>query len=241
MSIRKLTKPEQTDDIHDSMSDEEKEQLSRISEQIKGIAQSFQISLFANVPSPTSWGVSMAGQWFGYKSKKYQEPERDEQGTLYGYKVLIINLENGEFFSPVYPTPWSKEGTLEADREPDESNKHGIYCVKRIDDHELVEVNEWLTSKLRSPRPYSRFVVSVLVKLAVSGTVIEGETGFRGQHARIIGVLIDGHWQSYQEAYESARRYYIAQQAHRNETYWENEDYDEDYERYVKGNWNPLP
>jgi hypothetical protein len=145
---------------------------------------------------------------------EYQEPEQDEQGTLYGYKVLIVERETHygyygmwsldseqivqpeviqeQFFvSPRYPAKW-RNGKLTSDREPSENSMHGIHFTKRSDHPELDNYMKWSGD-------------TVLVKCALSGTVVETEQGFRAQHAKVIGVHVNGHWQNYQNTQEHPR------------------------------------
>lgn len=143
--------------------------------------------------SPTS--VDAQGMY------EYQEPEVDEQGTFYGYKILQawnINSNYGcdceecsALQSPRYPAKWIN-GELEADMEPSREYMSGIHCTKRPDH---VELQQWQRA-ISNP---------VLVKCALSGTIVETEQGFRAQHAQIIGVLYNGHWQSYQDYKECTR------------------------------------
>lgn len=123
---------------------------------------------------------------------EYQEPEVDEQGTFYGYKILHqsgIGLRNEVLLkSPRYPVVWSG-GELTADLVPDERHMHGLHFTKRVDHPELKNyVSDWERS--------------VLVKCALSGTVVETEQGFRAEHAQIVGVYINGNWQSYKDYQE---------------------------------------
>ena len=146
-----------------------------------------------------------------YKAEKYQEPEKDEQGTFYGYKVLLV--ERFRLFSPVYPALWNPNGTLSSDEEPMEKNSNGIYCSKTCIDMQLFFI-------------MIRFVEKefLLVKCALSGTIVEGETGFRAKHARITEVFEHGHWQGYQNPQEYSRSY-----SYQEEEWWR--------ESRLKGDW----
>lgn len=177
-----------------------------------------------SIPKSISWSVQSYGMRYDYEKSKYQQPERDEQGTLYGYKVLMLNLKEGNFFSPVYPVLW-KDGELTADRCPNDNHRHGIYCTKREYDPELRSVVDWV--KYHTVARSSEILKSVVVKVACFGTVIEAETGFRAEKAKIVGVYYNGNWKSYQEACERARAYYHSQ----TQRYWSDEE-----ERYIKGN-----
>lgn len=138
---------------------------------------------------------------------QYQEPEVDEQGTYYGYKVLNVSPhrkrgcgceECNTFVSPRYPSTW-KNGELEANREPNERSMYGIHFTKRSNHPEL--------RNYYSPFHGSAYYMShaeeikdyFLVKCALSGTIVETEQGFRAQRAQIIGVFENGNWTSYQD------------------------------------------
>lgn len=132
----------------------------------------------------------------------YQEPEIDEQGTYYGYKVLI--WEDGRFRSPRYPVRWTLDGQLHADRKPSEKTMSGIHFTKRPDHPEL---KNYMGGVNIYSAVWERTGEKFLVKCALSGNVIiETEQGFRAEHAQIIGVLINGNWTSYQDYYERAFR-----------------------------------
>jgi hypothetical protein len=128
----------------------------------------------------------------------YQEPEQDEQGTLYGYKVLVLERSDRygrfEFRSPSFPARWSPSGKLQADEEPSGRSMNGIHCTKRPDHPEL---EKYFTTSGKA----------LLVKCALYGTVIETEQGFRAQYAQIIGVFDYGNWFSYQDYQERAAAY----------------------------------
>jgi len=142
---------------------------------------------------------------------EYQEPEVDEQGTYYGYKVLHRNVQGiqgcgcvecSALRSPRYPAKWLN-GELQSDREPSEHHMSGIHFTKRPDHPELRNYYGMFHGAAYSPSWYENSKApSVLVKCALSGTIVETEQGFRAQHAQIIGVLFDGHWQSYQDYQE---------------------------------------
>lgn len=108
------------------------------------------------------------------KPKELQRLEIDEQGTIYGYKYL--SLVDGVFHSPMVGfggAAW-ENGELEADQEPTENNSNGVYCMKS-----------------RKSPVLSRYAREncYLVRLALSGTVVEANEGMRAQHALIVEVL----------------------------------------------------
>lgn len=99
--------------------------------------------------------------------------EIDEQGTCYGYKYLTVNGW-GQYTSPQFPNVVWHNNELEADAEPSENNSHGIYAMKS-----------------RKSKTLYRYAGEgrVLVRLALSGTVVEANEGLRAQHAQIVEVL----------------------------------------------------
>lgn len=136
----------------------------------------------------------------------YQEPEVDEQGTYYGYKVLHTCPDRNcrdrncrSFVSPRYSVHWNENGCLRADAPPGGNHMHGIHCTKSPDHPELENYRP--TPSERSYRGCESF----LVKCALSGIVVETEQGFRAEHAQIIGVYEDGNWKSYQDYQERSR------------------------------------
>lgn len=154
--------------------------------------------------SPTS--VDAKGKF------EYQTPQQDEQGTLYGYKILHLYIPS-EFYnyyvyvygkkirysnvliSPSYNSVW-EDGELESDQIPDELSMHGIHCTKRMD-------NEVLANYVT----YREGLTNVLVMCALSGTVVETEQGFRAQHAKIVGVYNNGNWTNYSDFNERTNGY----------------------------------
>ena len=118
----------------------------------------------------------------------YQEPERDENGVFYGYKVLHRHCPNCYFFvSPRYHAVW-ENGYVEANVEPREDTLYGIHCVKRADNDVLRPY--FIPFDMPAGEPF-------LVKLALSGTIIETEQGFRAQFAQVVEVYYHGNWQTY--------------------------------------------
>lgn len=130
----------------------------------------------------------------GSPYSEYHTPEQDEQGTFYGYKYLSWD---GEIFhSPSYRCPWM-DGELAADIRPGMGHMHGIHFTKRMNHPALDEYAR--------EEAFVRTRIRVLVKCALSGTIVETEQGFRAEHAQIIGVLYNGNWKTYQDYRECAR------------------------------------
>jgi hypothetical protein len=99
-------------------------------------------------------------------------------GALVGYKVLF--RRGDDLYSPMAqydcckPGKWV-DGFLEADEIPTDDNAHGIYATKWPDSPEL-------SSLKLNPH-------TILVKLALSGKVIEYEFGYRAQYADILEIV----------------------------------------------------
>lgn len=170
-----------------------------------------EIAKKVSIPQPPTM-TSIAASYFHQKLSptdkdakgmfEYQRPERDEQGTFYGYKVLRKCCESPAcdvFFSPRYTSKWIN-GELHADKEPSERSMHGIHFTKRPNNPELNQYYARWSGQIV-------YEESALVMCALSGTVVETEQGFRAEHAQIIGVLENGNWTSYQDYQERARSY----------------------------------
>ena len=169
--------------------------------------------------NPQFPGMNMSPTDVDAKGKfPYQEPEVDEQGTYYGYKVLMWDEKYSRLRSPRYPVSWTLDGELHADREPSERSMYGIHFTKRPDHDEL---RYYLGGRI----PYTPDWGNqdrLLVKCALSGTIVETEQGFRAEHAQIIGVFYDGNWTSYQDYQERAYRHSnpIAEYRWEESEYW---------------------
>jgi hypothetical protein len=160
---------------------------------------------------------------------EYQEPERDEQGTFYGYKILHNRRNSYDTYalvSPRYPHEW-KDGCLRADREPSEHSMFGIHCTKRPDHPELRQYCGTFTGYSYHPDDGSW----VLVRCALGGTVVETEQGFRAEYAQIVGVYQDGYWKSYQDYSERANSH--SRYTPEAEFEWR----EDEYRRFRTGNW----
>lgn len=201
-------------DVEELLTNNEKED-ENLAKRIKLLNEQFM-----NVPRKYIYGTFVS---------KTVPAEIDEQGTFYGYKVLEFHPQ-GLFYSPVYKTYWNRDGTLQADAVPTEENSHGIYFMKTVDDREIEDYYSQVTCRVyQKNHDYrymdihyreSMFIKVFVVKCALSDTIIEGERGFRASHARILGVLDNGHWNSYEETQERAR-YNTRQDRHR----WEENPY----------------
>lgn len=109
-------------------------------------------------------------------STSFPDFEKDENGTLYGYKVLWLDTEG--LHSP--RGDWWIDGTLQSNEPPTETNIYGIYGLKRCS-----ELEQWWMY-YHSPR-FSR-TTKVIVKIALWGDVVETAYGFRAEHAQVIDV-----------------------------------------------------
>ena len=184
-------------------------------------AQSKQVSMrsaFGYSISPTD--VDAKGQY------EYQEPEQDEQGTFYGYKILYRDGQRG-LISPRYPAVWH-DGQLTSNHVPNERSMYGIHFTKRPDHPEL---DNYMRPFGGSAYFYDR---AILVKCALSGTIVETEQGFRAEHADIIGVYEDGYWQSYQDYSQRSRPNPYTNP-------WENDEEEIQWKAYYRKTWNPNP
>lgn len=99
--------------------------------------------------------------------------EIDEQGTIYGYKYLGVTSD-GMLFSPQrIGCVWINR-SLQSDIEPSDNNSSGIYAMKN--------------KKSKSLEAYNK-PGRVLVRMALSGTVVEANEGLRAQYAQIVEIL----------------------------------------------------
>lgn len=159
--------------------------------------------------------------------------EKDEQGNTYGYKVLVWDMQEERFQSPIYPAIWEREGFLVSDKEPTENSKHGIYFMKSVDDPEL---NKYLINIEQKIRLTTNVGYVFIVRCLLSGVVVETERGFRSQYAKIEGVAHNGNWKTYQDFQNEAQHYnrtrYQPYKASR---------YTDDYRTHTTGTWNTLP
>jgi hypothetical protein len=143
----------------------------------------------------------------------YQEPEVDEQGVYYGYKILNRHCERLScdlFVSPNYYIEWV-DGKVVAHSVPSIRTMDGIHCTKRPDHPELANYTEssWIGYNYTVfPHRGKRLQKWALVKCALYGDkIVETEQGFRAHKAMIVGVYDDGNWKSYQDYQECARAY----------------------------------
>jgi hypothetical protein len=102
--------------------------------------------------------------------------EMDNAGTIIAYKYLHYDENNKQFNSPItsYGAIW-KNNSITADQIPSDDNTNGIYAAKTYNSPILQD--------------YSRHCNVKLVKLLLSGRVIEFRFGYRAEHADILEVL----------------------------------------------------
>lgn len=114
-------------------------------------------------------------------SDRHQKRETNADGAIIAYRK-VVKTDHGDFFSVSYgakghnsvtglPRGWYQDGWNTSDRIPTVKNTSGIYAVKTSDNPELENYP------------------GVLVKVELSGRVIESETGYRAQHCRVVEVL----------------------------------------------------
>lgn len=98
--------------------------------------------------------------------------ERLGDGRYVGYKWLARRAD-GALLSPrTYRSHVWDGGRLTADEVPAQDNTNGVYAAKSRRDPALDDYRS-----------------DVLVRLALSGTVVEHERGYRAEHAEILEVL----------------------------------------------------
>ncbi len=119
-----------------------------------------------------------------HKPNHHKKTEFDSAGAIIAYKYLVW-VEREDVFRSLW-TPMllkTKEAArwidnyLEADQIPTEENTNGIYCAKTFDSPLLDDYKKILDKNLR------------LVRLMLSGIVIEKDLGFRAERADILEVL----------------------------------------------------
>lgn len=181
------------------LDDEMKKRAQEIIEQLKNMP-------VININNNNIWAKFT---WDNAPKEKEVVAEQDEQGTFYGYKVLVFSMPETRFYSLVYPVRWEEDGSLVADVVPTEENRHGIYFMKTENDEEIKHYDhDWERRTERENyfnKDQEKFVF--VVKCALSGTIVEGERGFRAEQAQVIGVKQNGYWRSYEDTYASAKAY----------------------------------
>ena len=139
-----------------------------------------------------------------HPEKLYIASEQDEQGTFYGYKVLVF--DGYDWYSYARVAKW-QHNYLKADRVPDEHNTNGIYFMKRFEDD---EIREYYRRASCNSYPITRRGNPYVVRCACSGTIVEGETGFRSQEAQITHIYTDEYcfipFDSFMEKYYGNRQ-----------------------------------
>lgn len=107
----------------------------------------------------------------------HQKVEHDNAGNIIAYKYLIWNEAEQIFQS--FAFHWMSiawvDNSMTADQVPTTENSNGIYCAKTP--------NSPILSS------YSKHPEVKLVRLCLSGVVIEYDHGYRAEHADILEVL----------------------------------------------------
>lgn len=132
-----------------------------------------------------------------YEPRHHEKIERDSAGAIVGYKYLLWFDRDQVFRSAWAPkvtingeevrkikSQWI-DGSLEADRIPTEENGNGIYAAKTFDSPVLKDYH---------PVIYSSNQRYILVRLLLSGIVIEDQFRYRAERADILQVMNDGEW-----------------------------------------------
>lgn len=100
---------------------------------------------------------------------RYNKVEKDNAGNITAYKVL--KLIGNIFYSPIYQdTRWDNQ-ECHSPYAPNENNTSGIYCAKTPNSPILTNYKK---------------AGYALVRLILSGTVVEGNYGYRAEHAQIL-------------------------------------------------------
>jgi hypothetical protein len=103
----------------------------------------------------------------------HRKVETDNAGNIIAYKYLIQEQDGFHSFHGL--TLWADD-SLTADAMPTEDNTNGIYCAKTHDSPILTRYSKG--------RSYVR-----LVKLLLSGVVLEFSHGYRAERADVLEVL----------------------------------------------------
>jgi hypothetical protein len=147
--------------------------------------------------------IDEQGNYYGYKillfvgNIAFSVPNpypkyRVENNEWVAEERTYLDIPRYSFVSPVIPAVWG-DYFLETLAPMDDSNRFGIYSLKAIDntdmylygfDH-LYGISDLVrTLQMVGQSDFMR----VLVKLVLSGTIIEGESGYRSSQATIAGV-----------------------------------------------------
>lgn len=124
------------------------------------------------------------------KKLEATELERDENGFIFGYKVLeFTTTQSGKsrIISPYRLTEW-RDNTLTSYICPREDNEYGIYGMKTPDDPELRRIINFIGQLYAQTKPNYRYKLRI-VRFAASGTIIESERGIRAERAKIVEIL----------------------------------------------------
>lgn len=114
----------------------------------------------------------------------YVPLEQDEQGCIFGYKIMVYLFKEDVYLSPVYPTAWIDD-QLVSDSLPSLTNfqdMHGIHMFKSPRQPSLLHDLEFYHTLPRSTDSEMR-----LVRCAAYGdVVVENQWGLRAHKAKLI-------------------------------------------------------
>lgn len=112
-----------------------------------------------------------------WKPHQHSKVEKDNGGNIIAYKYLVWDEEKQIFksFSHYAKVKDWVGNSMWADEPPHEGNTNGVYCAKTPNSPILVS--------------YSKHADVKLVKLLLSGVVLEYTHGYRAEHADILEVL----------------------------------------------------
>jgi hypothetical protein len=148
--------------------------------------------------------IDEQGNYYGYKILLFvgniafsiphpylKYPLRDNEWVLDGERTHL-DIPHYSFVSPVIPAVWD-DYFLETLAPMDESNRFGIYSLKAIDNTDMYlygfDHPYGMSDLVRALQMVGQSdFMRVLVKLVLSGTIIEGESGYRSSQATIAGV-----------------------------------------------------
>jgi hypothetical protein len=129
-----------------------------------------------DIPLPFSWAKAPGKLERDRNPPRYhRKVERDNAGNIIAYKWLVWDEVRQLFVSKWYHIVDWIDNSMTADQLPTEENSHGVYCAKTPDNPILERYSE---------RPDVR-----LVRLLLSGVVLEFDHGYRAEQADIIEVM----------------------------------------------------
>jgi hypothetical protein len=128
-----------------------------------------------DMPLPAEWAKAPGKLKVDRAAPRFhRKVERDNAGNIIAYKYLCQEQDGLRSF---FGNALWVDNSLTADVIPTEENTHGIYCAKTHD-------SPILTRYAKSYYP------TRLVKLLLSGIVLEFDHGYRAEHADILEAML---------------------------------------------------